>query len=173
MVMVRNVSAAGSVGAGWSVNTADDPRWPYASLMANPAPDFDAEYQRIFSLCVDDAMTGLTPAERDFIIANVCLNESGNGGLMQYYENSYGENAHEAVEVFKRIGQPKAADLLTKANRLMGPKGPSKLDDERVDQLAALSDAAIETMVNCSDALNDMSAQVRAATLAWVKQHAH
>jgi hypothetical protein len=140
--------------------------------MTNPDREFGAEYDRIFSLCVDDAMTGLTPAERDFIIANVCLNESGNGGLMQYYENSYGENAHEAVEVFRRIGQPKAADLLAKANRLMGPKGPSKLDGERGTQLAALSDDAIETMVKCSDSLNDMSAQVRAATLAWVKKHA-
>jgi len=140
--------------------------------MSNPYPDFDDEYDRILSLWIDDAMTGLTPAERDFIIANVCLNESGNGGLMQYYENSCGENAHEAVEVFKRIGQPKAADLLTKANRLMGPKGPSKLDDVRAEQLVALSEAAIETMVKCSDALNDMAIQVRAATLAWVKKHA-
>lgn len=141
--------------------------------MANPPPEFDAEYDRILSHWIDDAMTGLTPAERDFIIANVCINESGNGGLMQYYENSYGENAHEAVEVFKRIGQPKAADLLAKANRLMGPKGPSSDQDERGEQLDALSDAAIATMEKCSDALNAMADEVRAATLRWVNKHAH
>ncbi|MDX2146673.1 MAG: DUF4375 domain-containing protein [Planctomycetota bacterium] len=134
--------------------------------------DFKAEYDRIFSLWIDDAMTGLKPAERDFITANVCLNESGNGGLMQYYENSYGENAHEAVDVFRRISQPKAADLLTKANSLMGPKGPAKEQEERGDQLAALSDAALDKMAQCSDALNDLSAQVRAATLAWVRKFA-
>lgn len=140
--------------------------------MTCPSPEFDAEYDRILSLWVDDAMTGLTPAERDFIIANVCLNESSNGGLMQYYENSYGENAHEAAEIFSRIGQPKAADLLAKANRLMGPKGPSTDQDERGEQLAALSDAAIETMEKCSDAFNEMADEVRAATLRWVKKHA-
>lgn len=139
--------------------------------MGTPTADFDAEYDRILSLWVDDAMTGLAPAERDFVIANVCLNESGNGGLMQYYENSYGEHAHAAVEVFDRIGEPKAADLLRKANRLMGPNGPSKFDHERADQRAALSDAAIDTMVKCSDVLNDMADRVRAATLAWVVKH--
>lgn len=170
--MVRNVSAAGSVGAGHAADVAEHLRRPYTPFMANPPPEFDAEYNRILSLWVDDAMTGLTPAERDFIIANVCLNESSNGGLMQYYENSYGENAHEAVEVFKRIGQPKAADLLTKSNRLMSPKGPSKDQDERGNQLDALSDASLETMEKCSDALNAIADEVRAATLAWVKKHA-
>lgn len=140
--------------------------------MVNPPPEFDAEYDRIFSLWVDDAMTGLTPAERDFIVANICLNESSNGGLVQYYGNSYGENAHEAVEIFNRIGQPEAADLLANANWLLGPKGPSKDQDERGEQLAALSDASLETLEKCSDALNGMDDEIRTATLRWVKRHA-
>jgi hypothetical protein len=138
--------------------------------MPAPASDFDAIYQRIFAKWTDDAMSGLAPAERDFIIANVCVNQSLNGGLMIYYDNSYGERAVEAVEVLRRIGAPRAADLLERANRLMGPSGPSRDREERGDQLEATSDAAIEEMVDLSDALNAMAGEVQAAALAWVKR---
>jgi|GEM_PF-6975649 len=139
--------------------------------MSPAAPEFDAEYQRIFSLWTDDAMTGIAPAERDFIIAHVCLNQSLNGGLMLYYENSYGDRAIDAVAVFDRVGVPNAAKLLGRANRLMGPAGPSTNQDERGVQLESLSDAALEQLDECSEALNELQAEIQAATLRWVKKH--
>ena len=141
------------------------------ATMPTDAPDFDAEYSRIFELWTDDAMSGISPAEQDFIIANVCVNESLNGGLMQYYENSYGERAHNAADIFDRIGVPQAAKLLRRANRLMGVNGPSRDQAERSDQLEQLSDEALEEMVDCSDALNELEKLVRQAALRWVQQH--
>lgn len=170
--MVRNVSAAGSVGGASPVTFANQTRCDYTLRIENLPSEFDAEYDRIFGLWTDEEMSSLAPAERDFIIANVCLNQSLNGGLMMYYENSYGDRAQEAVEVFGRIGLPRAASVLKRANRLMGAAGPSKDRESRGTQLDALSDFALEQMYECSDALNAMRAEVMTATLRWVRKHA-
>lgn len=136
--------------------------------MPGGSPEFDEAYKRIFARWTDDAMTGLSAAERDFVIANVCLNQSMNGGLMLYYENSYGERASEAADAFERIGEPGAAALLRRCNALMGPRGASRDREERGRQLEALSDEALEEMAASSDVLNEMEARIRMATLRWV-----
>src|SRR5262249_44167778 len=106
--------------------------------MGRSSPEFDAMYDRLFSRWTDDAMTGLSLQERDFIIANVCINQSMNTGLMGYYEFSYGDRAAEAADVFDRIGVPQAASVLRRSNALMGPHGPGADQDTRGSQLEAL-----------------------------------
>lgn len=139
--------------------------------MATLPPDYVATYQRVFSLWTDDAFTGLSPAQRDFIIANVCLNECMNGGLVQYYNNSYGDRAKDAVDIFRRIGAHDAAKILERANRLLGAAGPDADQDARMDQLEALSDAASAEIDELSDKLNASEQDVRAAAYAWLKKH--
>lgn len=138
--------------------------------MATLPPDYVATYQRVFSLWTDDAFTGLSPAQRDFIIANVCLNECMNGGLVQYYNNSYGDRATDAVEAFRRLGAHDAANILDRANRLLGATGPDPDQEARLDQLEALSDAASTEIDELSERLNAMEQDVRAAAYAWLKK---
>ena len=137
--------------------------------MSESVTEFAAEYNRIFSRWVDDDMTGLSALERDFICANVCLNQSLNGGLMLYYESTYGNFAEDAVLAFRRMGIPKVARLLEHANRLMGDAGPSRDPDARGIQLEAMSDEALEEMVGYSDQLNAMAGEIKAASLRWVR----
>ncbi len=131
--------------------------------------EFKAVYERIFSRWIDDEMTGLSATHRDFIVANVCLNQSLNGGLMLYYENSYGDFAEDAVFAFRRMAAVSAAQLLEHANCLMGDGGPSKKQDERGSQLEALSEEAVDEMVGYSDQLNGMADEIKAAALRWVQ----
>lgn len=137
--------------------------------MSDADAKFDAAYAQIFSRWVDSEMAGLSATERDFIVANVCLNQSLNGGLMLYYENSYGNAAEDAVAAFRRMGVVKAARLLEHANRLMGDGGPSKNQDERGVQLEALLDNAVDEMVEYSDQLNAMAEEIKEASLRWVQ----
>jgi hypothetical protein len=59
--------------------------------------------------------------EAGLLIAAVwCQSEVCNGGLGQFFGNSTGVLAPEAVEGFRALGQPQIADLLVQAMGLMG-----------------------------------------------------
>jgi hypothetical protein len=52
--------------------------------------------------------------------AHWCQSEVCNGGLLQFFGNSTGVLAPEAVEGFRALGQPRLADLLVQAMGLLG-----------------------------------------------------
>jgi hypothetical protein len=52
------------------------------------------------------------------------MSETVNGGLMQYFKNSTGILAPEAVLGFRRIGKPELAAALQKAMALLGETYP-------------------------------------------------
>jgi hypothetical protein len=52
--------------------------------------------------------------------ARWCFAEVGNGGLLQFFSNSSGIVAGEAVEGLRRIGMPEAAQHLRTAMQLVG-----------------------------------------------------
>ncbi|HLP83289.1 MAG TPA: DUF4375 domain-containing protein [Phycisphaerales bacterium] len=128
---------------------------------------FGDVYQEIMSRWHDDAMTGLSSRERDFVIAHVCLNQSLNGSLTAYYESSYGDRAAEVPGAFTRMGVAQAAEIVRQANKLMG--GPAADEVARGERLEALSEAAVERLVALSDELNAMQAMIERATLAYVR----
>ena len=64
----------------------------------------------------------------DLAAAHLVLIELGNGGLCQFFLNSTGIVAPEALAAFRRIGLPVIADTLEEAMRSFGPDYPRERD---------------------------------------------
>lgn len=65
----------------------------------------------------------LTAVQREvglLYAAHWCQSEVCNGGLAQFFGNSTGVLAPEAVEGFRALGQPQITDLLVRAMGLLG-----------------------------------------------------
>lgn len=58
-----------------------------------------------------------------------------NGGFDQYYFNGSGDQASYAANALQAIGAHKMADIVSNANNLFGPDGPSKDGSVRQSQL--------------------------------------
>ena len=69
--------------------------------------------------------------------AHFCQSEVCNGGFGQFFSNSTGVLAPEAVEGFRQIGQPQVAAVVESAMELLGPAYPRDRDEreERVPHL--------------------------------------
>ncbi|WP_164512740.1 DMP19 family protein [Caulobacter vibrioides] len=66
--------------------------------------------------------------------------EVHNGGFSQFFSNSTGVLAPEAVAGFRAIGMPRSADLVEEAMAWLGPSYPRDRD-ERNDALDAFEEA--------------------------------
>jgi len=73
----------------------------------------------------------------DILAVHWTMSETVNGGLEQYFSNSTGILAPEAVFGFQRIGRPELAAALQKAMALLGKPYPRERK-ERAARLAAL-----------------------------------
>ncbi len=79
-------------------------------------------------------------ASRTLFAAHWCQSEICNGGFDQFFSNSTGVLAPEAVEAFRKIGMPQIAALVDQAMSTLGPKYPRDRD-EREDAIEAAWDA--------------------------------
>jgi hypothetical protein len=61
--------------------------------------------------------------------AKCCIDEIGNGGLLQLFFNSTGILVPEAIQGFTELGMPATADLLRTAARLFGTPYPRDVKD--------------------------------------------
>ena len=66
----------------------------------------------------------LPEAPRLLFAAHWAQSEIGNGGFAQFFSNSTGVLAPEAVHAFVALGMPRVADTLTKAMALLGDSYP-------------------------------------------------
>jgi hypothetical protein len=80
----------------------------------------------------------------DILAVHWTMSEVVNGGLLQYFSNSTGILAPEAVLGFQRIGKPHLATALQKAMSLLGEPYPRERN-ERTERLATLTGAPIAT----------------------------
>ena len=69
-----------------------------------------------------------------------------NGGFVQYYYNLYGRRANETHRALVEIGALRAAELLADSIAQFGPAGPSKNGAELEEQLAGLSQEAMQRL---------------------------
>jgi hypothetical protein len=76
----------------------------------------------------------------DILAVHWTMSEVVNGGLKQYFSNSTGILAPEAVLGFQRVGKPELAAALQKAMALLGEPYPRERK-ERGERLAALTGA--------------------------------
>ena len=102
-----------------------------------------------------DSMLALTHAERVVYIVYTLEGEVNNGGFLQYFWNSSGNQANELVDAFLEIGAPKTAAICEKALSVFGGHVPEDWDErnEVLDELD--SDMVDEILSECDDAFYD------------------
>jgi hypothetical protein len=77
--------------------------------------------------------------------AHFCQSEVCNGGFGQFFSNSTGVLAPEAVEGFRRIGQPQVAAVVESAMELLGAAYPRDRD-AREERLPRLPKGALDVL---------------------------
>lgn len=77
--------------------------------------------------------------------AHFCQSEVCNGGFGQFFSNSTGVLAPEAVEGFRQIGQPQVAAVVESAIELLGPAYPRDRD-EREERVPHLPKGALDVL---------------------------
>jgi hypothetical protein len=86
----------------------------------------------------------LTEAERgllnDLAYCSHVIGQVGNGGLSQYFFNSYGNEWPQDVRALRAIGFEQGAAAVEEASLLIHPNGASVEREERIAQYARLSE---------------------------------
>lgn len=83
--------------------------------------------------------SGITGPQRQVLVIRELIDEVCNGGFMQYFANSSGSRWRDALAALKEIGAEKDHALLKRAAAIVGPEGPSNIDDDRHLQLSRVS----------------------------------
>jgi len=99
-----------------------------------PADPTEVVWKQLKALGV----SGLTEPQRILYHVSILKSEVENGGLAQYFVNSSGEQAREALAALKVINAVRSAEALAKAITLFGGQGPSRDHRERHHQMASL-----------------------------------
>ena len=111
---------------------------------------------------------GLLPVERDFILTWWLEAEASNGSLHQYFANSTGDSAIDALAALERIGAPRAAEVLREAMKLFGD-GPYPIDRAKrntvLDAITEQNEDDNDTFDRLTDRLFDESEDVRSLAL--------
>jgi hypothetical protein len=82
-----------------------------------------------------ESMRPLTPGQRALLALHWCVAEVANGGFDQFFTNPTGLLAPEAIDGFRRIGAPEAADLLIQARQVFMERPlPADVDEPAYDE---------------------------------------
>ncbi|CAN5518459.1 hypothetical protein BH09VER1_BH09VER1_51320 [soil metagenome] len=85
-------------------------------------------------------------AQRDILLVEELDGEVCNGGFDQYYLNSSGNNAREALAALKRMADTERAVIMQASMDLFGSKGPSADREKRNAQQEKMTDEQGEKM---------------------------
>lgn len=105
---------------------------------------------------------------RNYATVHVLLNEVRNGSLGQYFDNSYGEDVHDAIAGLDAIGASDAAAIVRNAVALFGKEGPAR---DRKKRQAQLEDVDGKQIVKLSDELLADRDHVEVLLARYVVQH--
>ena len=101
----------------------------------------------------------LLPEERDYLLVWWLQAEASNGTLHQYFSNSSGDHAEEALAALKRLGADRAHRILRKAMAAFGKAGYSGDRAERNRRLDLIPNQ-YEVFQELTDELFDESEDV-------------
>ncbi len=96
--------------------------------------------------------------------AHFCLSEVHNGGFLQFFWNSTGLLAPEAIEAFKAIGMPRLASVLAKAAAPLGSPYP-RVREDRWDALLVASGRSVEELEEIFRAQSNLHLAFEEATV--------
>lgn len=104
-------------------------------------PDLGEVVRFVFEREEELGYDKLSWPEKVFICVRDIECEVNNGGFDQYYFNSSGDHAPDAVAALEAIDAKRTASLVGQTNALFGEGGPSRDRVARQEQLDALRDA--------------------------------
>ena len=114
----------------------------------------------------------LSQPEKVFVCVWDLESEVNNGGFDQYYFNSSGDHALDALESLNTIGAKHTADLVKQANTLFGAAGPSPDQEKREKQLDALSETATKKLVQIEREFFKYNDNLQELLTAYVSRNA-
>ncbi|HZZ73532.1 MAG TPA: DMP19 family protein [Pirellulales bacterium] len=113
----------------------------------------------------------LTQPERMFLCIWGLEGEVNNGGFDQYYFNTAGDHALDAVKSLQAIGANHTAELVKAVNGLFGSGGPPSVREERQEQLRALRDPVAEKMAEADQEFSKDRDNLEELLTAFVSQN--
>jgi hypothetical protein len=96
-------------------------------------------WNRIGKKVKERGWDSLTAPERRYLAVSVFDSQVRNGGLSQYFFNSYGDDWKDALAGLEAIGSQERLAVLREAVAKFSPGGPLTNRDDRMQQLARLA----------------------------------
>lgn len=119
-----------------------------------------------------DGIDSLAQYERDYLAVWELHAEASSGSLDQYFANSSGDHAIEALQALHTIGAARAADVLQRALDLFGPAGYSPDVQIRNSRLNAIPDEErFPTFTRLTDEFFEASEELNHCLKAYVQKH--
>ena len=108
----------------------------YALMINSGLEDFD---KTLWETLEKEGYKKLNKYQKYYYACHLCNAEINNGGLDQYFFNSYSNHWREALQGFKEMGDTERYKVLKSAIEKFGKNGPSTDRGTRMDQLAEVT----------------------------------
>ena len=126
---------------------------------------------QVFTHYGESGFAGLTSGEKIFLCVWSLIGEVDNGGFEQYYWNSSGDHAVEAVESLATIGAHHTSKIVREGNAIFGEFGPTSDWDERHDQMESQPDRVVEEFERLDEMFGEEVDDLTALLAAYVEQN--
>jgi hypothetical protein len=103
-------------------------------------------YSFVIDLYQQKGAKGLTKPQLYYLTLFWLDAEVKNGGFTQFYFNSSGDLAPQAVKAARAVGATELAGIIQQANALFGKNGPDPDRDKRMDQLSGIDLEGLEEL---------------------------
>jgi hypothetical protein len=113
----------------------------------------------------------LSPPEQVIACLTEVEMEVNNGGFDQYYRNSPGEHAREAVAALEELGAGHTAALLKDANAVFGAEGPDPDRDKRGAQMDRLPQEARDKWSDLDGAFYEYKDNLSQLAAQYIRRH--
>ena len=115
-----------------------------AYLILNGVPD--AYHVAIDAWSDAEDLAALPEPVRNYVAVQVLSNEVSNGSFAQYFFNSYGDDVRHASAGLDAVGAKRSARIVRDVMALFGRSGPSADQEERRQQLDAVSPQSVDEL---------------------------
>lgn len=122
--------------------------------------------------CEDLGFERLSLAEQQYFAVGLLKGEVDNGGFSQYFFNSSGAYAREALSGLKAINAEKTVEIMRDAMATFGKDGPSRDRAARQDQLAKLFTAQDKEFERLDKQFYASKERIYVLMLLYVADHA-
>lgn len=97
--------------------------------------------------------------------------EVNNGGFDQYYWNSPGDHAREAVAALRELGAEHTAGLVAQANEMFGPQGPDPDREKRWAEMDGLPEDARTRWSELDGAFYEYKDNLSGLAARYIREH--